>query len=184
MEVRRGDTCNAHGRGFAEKWCRRKQYGAAKSPAQSPFSGHPSPPPGTGGCRPRPYLLRGDHGDHVGSLLPHHLPEVVARVRQGPLRGDVVPFGPANHHLQTKESIGEAAPNPGRRYLLTTGRPHGSVPTSKPPRPQGATETFSHENAINPFFLLQPPGVRYKPVRFLKAHIYINISTHTYTHVR
>lgn len=68
-----------------------------------------------------PYLLRSDHGDHVGSLLPHHLPEVMARVRQGPLRGDVVPFGPANHHLQTKESIGEAAPNPGPSYLLTTG---------------------------------------------------------------
>ena len=54
-----------------------------------------------------PYLLCSDHGDHVRSLLPHHLPEVVARVWQGPLSGDVVPFCPTDHHLEAKGSIGE-----------------------------------------------------------------------------
>lgn len=68
-----------------------------------------------------PYLLCGDHGDHVCSLLPHHLPEVVARVWQGPLGGYVVPFRPTDHHLETKESTGERTPNPGRNFLLTMG---------------------------------------------------------------
>lgn len=54
-----------------------------------------------------PYLLCSDHGDHVRSLLPHHLPEVVASVWQGPLSGDVVPFCPTDHHLEAKGSISE-----------------------------------------------------------------------------
>lgn len=67
-----------------------------------------TPPPATRRLRGHsPYLLRGDHGDHICSLLPHHLPEVVARVWQGPLGGYVVPFRPTDHHLETKESTGE-----------------------------------------------------------------------------
>ena len=67
----------------------------------------PPPPRDRWLCGHSPYLLRGDHGDHVGSLFPHHLPEVMACVWQGPLSGDVVPFCPTNHHLETKESTGE-----------------------------------------------------------------------------
>lgn len=88
-------------------------------------SGHANPPPSPPATRRlrghSPYLLCGDHGDHVCSLLPHHLPEVVARVWQGPLGGYVVPFRPTDHHLETKESTGERTPNPGRNFLLTMG---------------------------------------------------------------
>lgn len=68
----------------------------------------PPAPAGTDGCTAiPPYLLCGDHGDHIRSLLPHHLPEVMACVWQRPLSGDVVPFCPTNHHLETKASISE-----------------------------------------------------------------------------
>ena len=108
MAVRRENTCVLKRIGFAE-------HGAAGRGAEQPLSGQPPsrPHPPAGNRRQSPYLFRSDHGDHVGSLLPHHLPEVMARVRQGPLRGYVVPFRPTNHHLQTKDSIDEATSSPG-----------------------------------------------------------------------
>lgn len=38
------------------------------------------------------YLLSCDHGYNIHPLLPHHLPEVVARVWQRPLGSNVVPL--------------------------------------------------------------------------------------------
>lgn len=38
------------------------------------------------------HLFSSDHGDDGDALFPHHLPEVLTRVWQGPLRGDVVPL--------------------------------------------------------------------------------------------
>lgn len=99
----RDESAERDGKRCREKHTARTRHRAPPRP----------PPPGADGGGPSPYLFRGDHGDHVGSLLPHHLPEVMARVWQGPLGGNVVPFCPANHHLQTKESVGEATLNPG-----------------------------------------------------------------------
>lgn len=48
------------------------------------------------------YLLCRHHGDHVGALFPHHLPELVARMWQWPLCGYVVPLHTACHHLEKK----------------------------------------------------------------------------------
>lgn len=109
--------------GFAEKrCCGRGQSSAAAEHLPATPTPPPALPPATRRLRGHsPYLLCGDHGDHVCSLLPHHLPEVVARVWQGPLGGYVVPFRPTDHHLETKESTGERTPNPGRNFLLTMG---------------------------------------------------------------
>lgn len=127
MEVRRENRCVQERRDVQrDRQCRREKHGAARTPTQSPSPA--SSPPGTGHS---PYLFRGDHGDHVGSLLPHHLPEVMARVRQGPLGGNVVPFCPANHHLQTKESVGEATLSPGQLPADHGGAP-GLVLLSNP----------------------------------------------------
>lgn len=110
-EGRRENMCMPKRKGFSEKLCCRNKDGAVKSATQNPSYSHPSP-------RNRwlyghsPYLFCSDHGNHVCSLLPHHLPEVMARVWQGPLSGYVVPFCPTNHHLETKESKGEQTPNP------------------------------------------------------------------------
>lgn len=38
------------------------------------------------------HLFSSDHGDDGNTLFPHHLPEVLTRVRQGTLRGNVAPL--------------------------------------------------------------------------------------------
>lgn len=38
------------------------------------------------------HLFSSDHGDDGDTLLPHHLPEVLTRVRQWTLRGNVAPL--------------------------------------------------------------------------------------------
>lgn len=50
------------------------------------------------------YLFSCDHGDDGDSLFPHHLPEVLARVRQGTLCGDVAPLLSTDRYLK-KQSI-------------------------------------------------------------------------------
>ena len=60
-----------------------------------------------GSAYPALLHLPGGHDNDAGVLLPHHLPEVVASVWQGPLSGDVVPFCPTDHHLEAKGSISE-----------------------------------------------------------------------------
>lgn len=50
------------------------------------------PHPLEGVQRQQTHLLRRHHGDDGHSLLPDHLPEILARAVEGPLRGDVVPL--------------------------------------------------------------------------------------------
>lgn len=38
------------------------------------------------------HLFSSDHGNDGNTLFPHHLPEVLTRVRQGTLRGNVAPL--------------------------------------------------------------------------------------------
>lgn len=75
--------------------------GRVLEPRATP-GGHPFPEGGRG-THHTPYLFCSHHGNHIDPLLPYHLPEVMARVRQGPLSRDVVPLGPSNHHLQPRK---------------------------------------------------------------------------------
>lgn len=50
------------------------------------------------------HLFCSNHGDDGDALFPHHLPEVLTRVRQGTLRGDVAPLPSASGHLESRET--------------------------------------------------------------------------------
>lgn len=50
------------------------------------------------------HLFSCDHGDDGDSLLPHHLPEVLTRVRHGTLRCDVAPLLPGDCYLMRQET--------------------------------------------------------------------------------
>lgn len=187
--VRRENTCPPERKGFAEKSAAGIGDSSKATDSKRLLA---TPSPGNRRlCGRSPYLFGGDHGNHVCSLLPHHLPEVVACVWQGPLGGYVVPFCPTDHHLETKESTGEWTPNPGRNFLPTMGpflsiwkpfRPNGVVPLSKTLRPQRASNTVSRENAIKIylifFFFLSATCSNYVQNRDIK-NIYIHVDIHT-----
>lgn len=50
------------------------------------------------------HLFSSDHGDDGNTLFPHHLPEVLTRVRQGTLRGNVAPLLPTCCYLMRQTS--------------------------------------------------------------------------------
>jgi hypothetical protein len=110
MEARKERRHTPKGKGFKKKQSCREEEWAAKSLAPGPSPGHPFP--GKQGGSHATYLLCSDHGDDVHSLLPYHLPEVVACVWQRSLSCNVVPFCPTNHHLKAKKSISKGTPRP------------------------------------------------------------------------
>lgn len=62
------------------------------------------------------YLFSCDHGYHIHPLFPHHLPEVMARVRQRPLGSDVVPLFSTYSNLGVRQK-----PNPKQSVPKLSG---------------------------------------------------------------